>query len=69
MVQKEVKKKTATYAVVAVLSAIILVTLIYSFGSTPTIFPPSSTPFVGGMKTFSSLDELEAFINNAYQAL
>ena len=40
MVQKEVKKKTTRYAIVAVLSAIVLVTLIYSFGVAPTIFPP-----------------------------
>jgi inhibitor of cysteine peptidase len=65
MVQKEVRKKTKIYATVAVLSAIILITLIYSFGSAPTIFPPNQTPFVSGMKTFSSVDELKSYINNA----
>jgi inhibitor of cysteine peptidase len=64
MVQKEVKKKTARYAIVAILSAIVLVTLIYSFGAAPTIFPPGQTPFLAGMKTFSSIDELKTYITN-----
>ena len=64
MVQKEVKSKTARYAIVAVLSATVLVTLIYSLGAAPTIFPPSQTPLVSGMKTFSSIDELKTYITN-----
>ena len=64
MVQKEVRKKTKIYGAVAVLSAIILVSMIYTFGSTPSIFPPSQMPSVSGMKTFSSLEELENYINN-----
>ena len=67
MVQKEVKKKTRIYGAVAVLSAIILVSMIYAFGAAPTIFPPNQTPFVAGMKTFSSLQELENYINNTSQ--
>ena len=65
MVQKEVRKKTKIYGTVAVLSAIVLVTLIYSIGSAPMIFPPNQTPFVSGMKTFSSIDELKTYITNA----
>ena len=49
------------------LSAIILVSMIYAFGAAPTIFPPNQTPFVSGMKTFSSLQELENYINNTSQ--
>ena len=64
MVQKEVKKKTARYAIVALLSALVLVTLIYSFGAAPTIFPPGQTPFVAGMKTFSSIEELKTYLSN-----
>ena len=67
MVQKEVRKKTKIYGAVAVLSAIILVSMIYVFGAAPTIFPPSQTPFVSGMKTFSSLQELKNYINKTSQ--
>ncbi len=67
MVQKEVKKKTKIYGTVAVLSAIILVTMIYAIGTTPFIYPPNQSPFVSGMKTFSSLDELRNYINNTSQ--
>jgi inhibitor of cysteine peptidase len=64
MVQKEVKKKTKIYGTVAILSAIILVTLIYSFGAVPAIFPPSHTPLVAGMKTFGSIEELKNYLAN-----
>lgn len=67
MVQKEVRKKTKIYGTVAVLSAIILVSMIYVLGSAPLIFPPNQTPSVSGMKTFSSLDELRNYINNTSQ--
>ena len=67
MVQKEVKKKTSVYATVAVLSALVLVSMVYVFGSVPAIFPSTDTPFVSGMRTFDSLDELKTYIsNNAY---
>src|ERR1700690_3240657 len=64
MVQKEVKKKTKIYGTVAVLSAVILVTMIYAIGTTPLVYPPNQAPFVSGMKTFSSIDELKNYINN-----
>ncbi|MCL5949661.1 MAG: beta-propeller domain-containing protein, partial [Candidatus Bathyarchaeota archaeon] len=46
MVQQEVKKKTTIYGTVAILSAIILISMVYVFGSTPTILPSSQTPVV-----------------------
>ena len=69
MVQKEVRKKTRIYAAVAVLSAIVLVTAIYSFGATPIVFPPNHTPVVSGMKTFVSNDELRNYIGNTTQGV
>ena len=70
MVQKEVKKKTTLYGTAAILCAIILISMVYAFGSTPN-FPSSQTPGdngspgsgtnliqssnVNGMKTFSSV--------------
>ena len=67
MVQKEVRKKTKIYGAVAVLSAIILVSMIYAFGAAPAIFTPNRIPLVSGMKTFSSLQELKNYIKNTSQ--
>ena len=67
MVQKEVKKKTRIYGTVAVLSAIVLVSMIYVIGSVPLAFPPSETPPVLGMKTFSSLQELATYLTDNTQ--
>ena len=68
MVQKEVRKKTKIYGTVAVLSAIILVSMIYAFGVSPNdYFRQIKRPFVSGMKTFSSLEELKNYINNTSQ--
>ncbi len=58
MVQREVKNKTGKYAIAAVLSAVMLVSVIYVFGAVPTVFPPSQSPTVGGMKTFSSNQQI-----------
>ncbi len=67
MVQKEVKKKTSVYATVAVLSALVLVSMVYVFGSVPAIFPPTDTQLVSGMRTFESMDELKTYISdNSY---
>lgn len=44
MVQKEVKKKTSIYGIVAILFAIVLISMVYAFGSSPTILPSSQTP-------------------------
>ncbi len=62
MVQKEVRKKTQVYGTIAFLSAIVLVALIYAFGTAPVIFPPTETPLVSGMKNFSSYEELKNFL-------
>jgi inhibitor of cysteine peptidase len=58
VVQREVKKKTSIYATVAVLSALVLATLIYTFGSVPVLFSPNITP----LSTFSSYDQLKNFL-------
>jgi inhibitor of cysteine peptidase len=62
VVQKEVKKKTSIYGAVAILSAIVLVAMIYAFGTAPAIFPPNETPSVSLMKTFSSYEDLKNFL-------
>ena len=62
MVQQEVKKKTRIYGTVAALSAIVLVALIFVFGSTPVILPPTEMPTVSAMKTFSSYEELKNYL-------
>ena len=62
MVQQEVKKKTRIYGTVAALSAMVLVALIFVFGSTPVILPPTEMPTVSAMKTFSSYEELKNYL-------
>ena len=62
MVQKEIKKKTSIYGTVAVLSAIVLISMIYVFGTSPTILPFNQPLSVSGLKTFSSMDELENYL-------
>ena len=73
MVQKEVMKKTKTYGLIALLLAIVLVALIFAYGSTG-ISPASRQPVSSGatqtlgtqalgtqasLKSFTSYDELE----------
>jgi uncharacterized secreted protein with C-terminal beta-propeller domain len=62
VVQKEVKKKTSIYGTVAVLSAIVLVALIYVYGTVPAVFPPTETPSASAMQRFSSYEELKNFL-------
>jgi uncharacterized secreted protein with C-terminal beta-propeller domain len=65
MVQKEVKKKTSIYAIAAVMLAIVLVSMVYAFGSSPSVLPVfqiSQLPAVSGMKTFSSIEELKNYL-------
>ncbi len=62
MVQKEIKRKTRIYGTIATLSAIVLVALIYVYGSTPGIFTPDTLPETSSMKTFTSYDELKNFL-------
>ena len=69
MVQQEVKKKTRVYGTVAILSALVLVSLIYVFGSAPGFAPnsqngnPTANLTVSAMKTFASYDELKNYLN------
>jgi inhibitor of cysteine peptidase len=62
VVQKEIKKKTRIYGTIATLSAIVLVALIYVYGSTPGLFTPDTLPETSPMKTFTSYDELKNFV-------
>ncbi|MDG6223088.1 MAG: beta-propeller domain-containing protein [Candidatus Bathyarchaeota archaeon] len=56
--QREIKKKTITYGIAAVLLVTILAGSIYNFG---TLFSPTQ-PLFSELKTFSSFEELENFI-------
>ena len=73
MVQKEVKNKTTVYGTAAILCAIILISMVYAFGSTPIINLPSTQtplsqlPGVEGMKTFASMDQLKSYLADASQ--
>jgi len=62
MVQQEVKKKTRIYGTAAVLSAIVLVALIFVFGSTPGLTPLVNPPTVSGMKTFADEAALRDYL-------
>jgi len=55
--QREIRKKTATYGVAAVLLAVLLTAVVYNFG-----FQPSISPVFSELKTFSSYGELENFL-------
>lgn len=60
MVQQEIKKKTRIYSTVAVLSAMVLVTLIFFLGSTPSFTP--NLPEISPMQTFTSYEELRNYL-------
>ncbi len=66
MVQQEVKKKTRIYGTVAALSAMVLVALIFVFGSTPGLtLPPVGSSVTGAaatMNNFVSYDELRSYL-------
>jgi uncharacterized secreted protein with C-terminal beta-propeller domain len=62
MVQQEVKKKTRIYGTAAVLSAIVLVALIFVFGSTPGLTPLANPLTVSGMKTFANEAALRNYL-------
>lgn len=53
MVQAEVKKKTRLYGMVAILSATILVSMIFILGSAPGLLPINNPPALSGMTTFT----------------
>jgi inhibitor of cysteine peptidase len=63
MVQREVTKKTKVYGTAAVLLAIVLVSMVYVFGTTPNLLPANQPITVSGMKTFSNMDELKNYLN------
>jgi inhibitor of cysteine peptidase len=62
VVQKEIRKKTRIYGTIATLSAIVLVALIYVYGSAPSVFIPDTFPETSPMKTFTSYNELKNFL-------
>jgi len=62
VVQKEIRKKTRIYGTIATLSAIVLVALIYVYGSAPSVFIPDTLPETSPMKTFTSYNELKNFL-------
>jgi uncharacterized secreted protein with C-terminal beta-propeller domain len=63
VVQQEIRKKTQVYGTTAILSAIVLVALIYTFGAVPVIFNSNVSP----IKTFSSYKELKNFLTTNTQ--
>ena len=78
MVQKEIRNKTRIYGMVGILSAIVLVAMIYSFGAAPQILnqnpspqpsssQPTELPAINSqpspMKTFNSYQELQDFLS------
>ena len=62
MVQQEVKKKMRIYSTAAVLAAMVLVSLIFVFGSTPGLTPQTNPPTASSMKTFSDETELRNYL-------
>ena len=60
MVQKEIKKKTRIYALIAILSAIVLVSAIYTIGNPSTVLVSSSN--ISPLKAFSSITEMKNFL-------
>jgi len=58
VVQKEIRRKTQVYGTVAMLSTVVLVALIYTFGAAPLIFNVNASP----IKTFSSYEELKNYL-------
>jgi uncharacterized secreted protein with C-terminal beta-propeller domain len=58
-VQKEIKKKTKVYALIAILSAVVLVSTIYVATNPTASFKPGN---VSPLKSFASLAELKNFL-------
>jgi inhibitor of cysteine peptidase len=61
MVQAEVKKKTRIYGIVAILSALFLVSMIFILGSAPNLTPINNPP-VSGMTTFTDETALRNYL-------
>ncbi|MCL5877540.1 MAG: beta-propeller domain-containing protein [Candidatus Bathyarchaeota archaeon] len=66
MVQKEITKKTRVYATAAVLSAVLLVSMVYVFGAAPILFPDQA-PSASGMRTFASMADIVNYLNTNAQ--
>src|SRR5665647_1100730 len=62
MIQQEVKKKMRIYSTTAVLAAMVLVSLIFVFGSTPGLTPLANPPATSTLKTFSGETELRNYL-------
>lgn len=62
MVQAEVKKKTRFYGMAAILSALVLVSMIFVLGSTPGLPPINNPPVLSGMATFADETALRNYI-------
>jgi len=62
MVQQEVKKKMRIYGTVAVLAAMVLISMIFVFGSTPSLSPLTNLPVASAMKTFSDEADLRNYL-------
>jgi inhibitor of cysteine peptidase len=62
MVQAEVRKKTRIYGTAAVLTALLLVSVIFIFGSTPGLVPINSPPVLSGMTTFADETALRNYL-------
>src|SRR5665647_184462 len=62
MIQQEVKKKMRIYSTAAVLAAMVLVSLIFVFGSTPGLTPQANPPAASTLKTFSGETELRNYL-------
>ena len=64
MVQKEVNRKTRIYGTVAVLAAIILVSMIFVFGSPPGLIPIGNPPTVSELITFADETQLRNYLTS-----
>ncbi len=62
MVQQEVKKKMRIYSVTAILAAMVLISIIFVFGSTPGLTPLANLPAASALKTFSDETELRNYL-------
>lgn len=62
MVQAEVKKKTRLYGMAAVLSALVLVSMIFILGSTPGLLPIDNPSILSGMTTFADETALRNYL-------
>ncbi len=62
MIQQEVKKKMRIYSAAAVLVALVLISMIFVFGSTPGLTPLANPPAASALKTFSDETELRNYL-------